>query len=295
MSVLILSKKDESEYENRRLVKSLADLGIPATIYHPDNFDVIVGKGTGHGIKYNGQEFDMPDLVLTRTGSGTTEFITAIVRQFEEENVRCINSSLSVEIAKDKMRSHQLLASHGLPIPNTMLVRFPVEVDIVDNMIGWPCVVKVISGSYGEGIYLCENKTSFKKMMEFIGNLDTPKTLLVQEYVDTKPGEDLRVFVVGGKVLGAMKRHAPEGDFRANISNGGYGEPFEVNSEIDYLAREAARICGLEIAGIDLLFDKDGYTICEANSAPGFEGFEKYCKVDIAGQIAQYLKYKIGY
>ena len=295
MSILILSKKDESEYENRRLVESLADLGIPATIYHPDNFDVIVGKGTGHGIKYNGQEFDMPDLVLTRTGSGTTEFITAIVRQFEEENVRCINSSLSVQIAKDKMRSHQLLASHGLPIPNTMLVRFPVEVDIVDNMIGWPCVVKVISGSYGEGIYLCENKTSFKKMMEFVGNLDTPKILLVQEYVGERPGEDLRVFVVGGKVIGAMKRHAPEGDFRANISNGGYGEPFQVDSQIDFLAREAARICGLEIAGIDLLFDKNGYTICEANSAPGFEGFEKYCKVDIAGQIAQYLKYKIGY
>lgn len=294
MSILILSKRNEDEYENRRLVESLADLGIPATIYHPDNFDVIVGKGTGHGIKYNGQEFAMPDLVLTRTGSGTTEFITAIVRQFEEENVRCINSSLSVEIAKDKMRSHQLLASHGLPIPNTMLVRFPVEVDIVDNMIGWPCVVKVISGSYGEGIYLCENKTSFKKMMEFVGNLDTPKILLVQEYIDAKPGEDLRVFVVGGKVIGAMKRHAPEGDFRANISNGGYGEPFEVNSEIDYLAREAARICGLQIAGIDLLFDKDGYKICEANSAPGFEGFEKYCNVDIANEVAQYLKFKLG-
>jgi RimK family alpha-L-glutamate ligase len=294
MSVLILSKKDESEYENRRLVESLRDLGTPATIYHPDKFDVIVGKNTGYGIKYNGQEFDMPNLVLTRTGSGTTEFITAIVRQFEEENVRCINSSLSVEIAKDKMRSHQLLASHGLPIPNTMLVRFPVEVDIVDNMIGWPCVVKVISGSYGEGIYLCENKTSFKKMMEFVGNLDTPKILLVQEYIDAKPGEDLRVFVVGGKVIGAMKRHAPEGDFRANISAGGRGEPFEVNSEIDYLAREAARICGLDIAGIDLLFDKDGYKICEANSAPGFEGFEKYCQVDVAKEIAEYIKYKIG-
>ena len=253
-----------------------------------------MGKGTGYGIKYDGQEFEMPDLVLTRTGSGTTEFMTALVRQFEEEHIRCINSSLSVEIAKDKMRSHQLLASHGLPIPNTMLVRFPVEVDIVDKMIGWPCVVKVISGSYGEGIYLCENKTAFKKMMEFVGNLDTPKILLVQEYVDTKPGEDLRVFVVGGKVIGAMKRHAPDGDFRANISAGGYGEPFEVSSEIDYLAREAARICGLQIAGIDLLFDKDGYKICEANSAPGFEGFEKYCGVDIAAQIAQYIKYKVS-
>lgn len=294
MSILILSKRDEGEYENRRLVKSLSDLGIPTTIYHPDKFDVIVGKGIGHGIKYEGKEFEMPDLVLTRTGSGTTDFITALVRQFEEEHVKCINSSLSVDIAKDKMRSHQLLASHGLPIPNTMLVRFPVDASIVDSMIGWPCVVKVISGSYGEGIYLCENKKAFVKIMEFINSLNSPRTLIVQEYIDTKPGEDLRVFVIGGKVIGAMKRHAPDGDFRANISNGGYGEPFEVNGEIEYLAREAARICGLQIAGIDLLFDKDGYKICEANSAPGFEGFEKYCQVDVAGQIAEYIKYKLG-
>ncbi len=294
MSILILSKRDEGEYENRRLVESLSKYGIPATIYHPDNFDVIVGKGTGHGIKYNGQEFDMPNLVLTRTGSGTTDFITSIVRQFEEQHINCINSSVSVEIAKDKMLSHQLLASKGMPIPNTMLVRFPVDVEIADNLIGWPCVVKVISGSYGEGIYLCENKTAFRKMMEFIGNLNTPKTLLVQEYVDARPGEDLRVLVIGGKVIGAMKRHAPDGDFRANISAGGHGEPFEINGEIEYLARETARLCGLEIAGIDLLFDKNGYKICEANSAPGFEGFEKYCGIDVASQIAEYIKYKIG-
>jgi gamma-F420-2:alpha-L-glutamate ligase len=293
MSVLILSKKTEGEYENRRLITSLSDLEIPATIYYPDNFDVIVGKGIGHGIKYNGNSFDMPNLVLPRSGSGTTEFITALLRQFEEKQVTCINSSLSVEIAKDKMRSHQLLASRGLPIPNTMLVRFPVDSDIVDNVIGWPCVVKVISGSHGEGIYLCENKKTFVKIMEFVGSLDSPKTLIVQEYVDSKPGEDLRVFVVGGKVIGAMKRHAPKGDFRANISAGGHGEPFEVDTQIDFLARETARICGLDIAGIDLLFDKDGYKICEANSAPGFEGFEKYCNVDVAKQIAEYIKYKI--
>jgi RimK family alpha-L-glutamate ligase len=293
MSVLILSKKTEGEYENRRLVESLFDLEIPATIYYPDNFDVIVGKGIGHGIKYNGNSFEMPNLVLPRSGSGTTEFITALLRQFEEKQVICINSSLSVEIAKDKMRSHQLLASRGLPIPNTMLVRFPVDSDIVDSVIGWPCVVKVISGSHGEGIYLCENKKTFVKIMEFVGSLDSPKTLIVQEYVDTNPGEDLRVFVVGGKVIGAMKRYAPKGDFRANISAGGHGEPFEVDNQIDFLARETAKICGLDIAGIDLLFDKDGYKICEANSAPGFEGFEKYCKVDVAMQIAEYIKYKI--
>jgi len=293
MSVLILSKQTESEYENRRLITSLSDLGISATTYNPDNFDVIVGKGIGHGIKYNGNSFDMPKLVLPRSGAATTVFITALIRQFEKKQVTCINSSLSVEIAKDKMRSHQLLASHGLPIPNTMLVRFPVDADIADTVIGWPCVVKVISGSHGEGIYLCENKKTFVNIMEFVGSLASPKTLIVQEYVDTKPGEDLRVFVIGGKVIGAMKRHAPKGDFRANISSGGHGEPFEVDNQIDFLARETAKICGLDIAGIDLLFDKDGYKICEANSAPGFEGFEKYCKVDVAKQIAEYIKYKI--
>lgn len=295
MSILILSKRDEGEYENRRLVESLRDLGIPATIYRPDKFDIIVGKGTGHGVKYNGQEFDMPDLVLTRTGSGTTNFITAVIRQFEEEHIQCTNSSLSISIAKDKMRSHQLFASNNLPTPTTMLVRHPIDTKIVADLIGWPCVVKVISGSYGEGIYLCEDKTSFKKMMSFINELNTPKTLLVQEYIDSNPGEDLRVFVVGGKVIGAMKRHAPDGDFRANISSGGTGEPFEVNGEIEYLARETARICGLQIAGIDLLFDKDGYKICEANSAPGFEGFEKYCGINVAEHIAEYIRYKIGY
>ena len=290
MSVLILSKSTKA-YAISRLVESFAKLDIPAVVYNPNNFDVVVGKGKQ--MWYDGKEIETPDLVLTRTGSGTTEFITSVIKQFEQADIPCINSSSSVNIAKDKLGSSQLFANHGLPIPKTMLVKFPVDVEIADQVIGWPCVVKVITGSHGDGIYLCENKRSFKKLMEFIDKLDTSKTLIVQEYIDTRPGEDLRVLVVGGKVIGAMKRFAPVGDFRANISAGGSGEPFEVNSDIEYLAREAAKICGLDIAGIDLLFDKDGYKICEANSAPGFEGFEKYCNVDIGAQIADYIKCKL--
>jgi len=233
-------------------------------------------------------------VVLTRTGSGTTNFAKSLIRQFEEDKIECINSSRSINIAKDKMRSHQLFAANNLPTPNTMLVRHPVDTNLVSELIGWPCVVKVISGSYGEGVFLCENKRAFKKIMEFVKSLNSSKTLIVQEYVDSRPGEDLRVFVVGGKVIGAMKRVAPEGDFRANITNGGHGEPFEVTSEIDFIAREAARVCGLQIAGIDLLFDNDGYKICEANSAPGFEGFEKYCGINVADHIAEFIKYKVS-
>jgi RimK family alpha-L-glutamate ligase len=154
-------------------------------------------------------------------------------------------------------------------------------------------VVKVVTGSYGEGVYLCERKRDYKKLMGFVDTLGAKKTMIVQEYLGERPGEDLRVLVIGGKVIGAMKRTAPEGDFRANITNGGTGSNFEVSDEIDYLAREAARALGLDIAGVDLLFDSRGFRICEANSNPGFKGFEEYCQVDVADLITEYIKFKI--
>jgi RimK family alpha-L-glutamate ligase len=123
--------------------------------------------------------------------------------------------------------------------------------------------------------------------------LGNKKTLIVQEYLGDQPGEDLRVLVIGGKVIGAMKRTAPDGDFRANITNGGTGSSFEITEEIDYIARETANTLGLAIAGVDLLFDKRGFRVCEANSNPGFSGFEKYCGIDVADAITEYVKYKI--
>lgn len=293
MSVVILTKR-EKDYENARLLESFANQGINVQFANPEKFDLVVRQGIETGINYNGLTLEKPKLLLTRTGSGTNEFARALIRQFEEEGTPCVNSSEGIEIAKDKLRTSQLLVSNGIPIPNTMLVRFPVEVDIVDRNIGWPCIVKVINGSYGEGVYLCERKKDFKKLMDFTDSLKSAKTLIVQEYVGHRPGEDLRVFVVGGKVIGAMKRVAPVGDFRANISNGGHGETFEVTDEIEYIARETARVCGLQIAGIDLLFDENGFKVCEANSAPGFEGFERYCNINVADHIVGFVNFKLN-
>jgi len=293
MSVIILSKRLE-EYENHRLLESFAHHDIDAKITHPDKYDIVVNQSAETGIKYEGSAIEKPKLFLTRTGSGTNGFARALIRQFEQEQILCVNSADSIEIAKDKLRTSQILSSNHIPIPTTMLVRFPVDIGLVDNKIGWPCIVKVLNGSYGEGVYLCERKKDFKKLMEFVESLSSAKTLLVQEYVGHRPGEDLRVFVVGGKVIGAMKRVAPVGDFRANISNGGHGERFEVTDEIDYIARETARVCGLQIAGVDLLFAENGYKVCEANSAPGFEGFEKYCGVNIADHIAEFVRFKLN-
>ena len=293
MSVLIITKFDRNEYESTRLVEAFASKGIEAKMCHPDDFDIIVDRDIHKGIKYKGEDLELPKLVLVRIGAGILPFQLAVIRHFEQAGIPCINGSLPIEIVKDKLRSSQILSRAGLAIPNTMMVRMPIDDGLVEKNIGFPCVVKVVTGSYGEGVYLCEKQRDYKKLMEFIDNLGNKKTMIVQEYLNDRPGEDLRVLVIGGKVIGAMKRTAPEGDFRANITGGGTGESFTVTEEIDYLARETARALNLDIAGIDLLFDSRGFRVCEANSNPGFLGFEKYCGVNVADILTEYIKFRI--
>ena len=293
MSVIIITKQSENDYETSRLLESFASKNIIVRVCHPDDFDIVVDRDIRKGIKYTGEEVEIPQLVLVRLGAGILPFQLAVLRHFEQAGVIVINGSAPIETAKNKMMTSQLLSRAGIPIPKTMMVRFPIQEKLIAENIGYPCVVKVVTGSYGAGVYLCEKKKDYKKLVEFIESLGNKKTLLVQEYLGDHPGEDLRVLVIGGKVVGAMKRTAPDGDFRANITAGGTGEGYEVTPEIDYIARETARTLGLTIAGIDLLFDKRGFRVCEANSNPGFSGFEKYCKVNVADLITEYIKYKV--
>jgi gamma-F420-2:alpha-L-glutamate ligase len=289
----ILHYSDSENFESDRLLAVAKENGLDAELLQPKYFDVIVSKGSVKSIRYNSQRVDMPNLVLSRTGSGTNYFTSALMRQIEKFNIPVINSSASVLGVKDKLLTSQMLAKAGLSIPKTMMVSFPVDSELVESEIGFPCVVKFISGSKGKGVYLCENRKFFDDLMELIDNLKSRKTLIIQEYMDAQVGTDLRVWVLGGKTIAAMKRTAPAGDFRANISHGGHGEPYEITEEIDYLARETAKTMGLDIAGVDLLFDRDGFKICEANSSPGFEGIDRYCGTDMAQRIIDYVKLKI--
>jgi len=293
VSVIIITKQTETDYETGRLIESFKSKDIPVRVCFPDDFDIVVDRDIRKGIKYKGEDIELPKLVLVRLGAGILPFQLAVLRHFEQAGVIVINNSTAIETAKNKMMTSQLLSRAGIPIPNTMMVRFPIQEKLIAENIGYPCIIKVVTGSYGAGVYLCEKKRDYKKLVEFIESLGNKKTLLVQEYLGERPGEDLRVLVIGGKVVGAMKRTAPEGDFRANITGGGTGSSFEVTPEIDYIARETARTLGLTIAGVDLLFDQRGFRVCEANSNPGFSGFEKYCGVDVADLITEYVKYKV--
>jgi RimK family alpha-L-glutamate ligase len=293
MSVIIITKQSTTDYETSRLLESFKAKDIPVRVCFPDDFDIVVDRDIRKGIKYKGEDIELPKLVLVRLGAGILPFQLAVLRHFEQAGVIVINDSASIETAKNKMLTSQVLSREGIAIPNTMMVRFPIDDKLIEKNIGYPCIIKVVTGSYGAGVYLCEKKRDYKKIVEFVESLGNKKTLLVQEYLGERPGEDLRVLVIGGKVIGAMKRTAPEGDFRANITGGGTGQRFEVTPEIDYIARETARALGLTIGGIDLLFDSRGFRVCEANSNPGFNGFEKYCGVDVADHITEYVKYRV--
>jgi gamma-F420-2:alpha-L-glutamate ligase len=285
--ILYYNNQDES-YENTRLVQAFADQNIEARVLRPKLFDIVVSRNSEKSILYEGKRVSLPDLVLTRTGAGSNYFTLAVMRQFEKFGVPVINDADGILKVKDKLMTSQILASNGVPIPKTMLVNFPVDPDVVQKEIGYPCVVKVVSGSKGRGVYLCHKKREFKDLMELLENLKSKKSLIVQEYVDAEIGVDLRVWVIGGKTRAAMKRTAPDGDFRANISSGGTGEDYAITPEIDEIAVKSTQLLGLQIAGVDLLFDRKGFKVCEVNSSPGFEGIDQYCDKDMAREIVDY-------
>jgi RimK family alpha-L-glutamate ligase len=289
-SVIILTKQPTLDYETAKLLSNFIASGIKASVCQFNNFDIVINQP----LQYNGEEFKMPDLVLVRMGAGITSVELAVIRYFELNNVLCVNSSNSINTVQNKFHTSQVLSAANIAVPTTMLVHFPITNNLIATQIGFPCVIKVLVGSFGEGVYLCHSEDEYKKLVEFLKNLDNNKKLLVQEFLNDQPGEDLRVFVIGNKVLGAMKRTAPPNDFRANITIGGTGESFPVSKEIEDISLATARALGLEIAGIDLLFDKRGFRVCEANSNPGFNGFDHYCGTDIAKEMVNYVVHRLS-
>ena len=281
----------QTKYETQRLI----DEGGPNTkvIYHP-TVDIIVSREGRRSIRVKNRVVDLPQVIIPRTGSGTGYFGLAILRHMERLGVPTCSPSHAIEATKDKLYAHQVFAEQGIDTPKTMLVKHPVNAALVAREIGFPAVVKIMAGSYGKGVYMVNTQSEFQDFIEFAHNIKTDEAIIVQQYIDTRPGEDLRVFVVGKKVIGAIKRSSQDGSFKANITRGGGAEQFPLDREIKDIALATAQSLDLEIAGVDLLFGKNGYVVCEANSAPGFEGFEAATGINVAAEIIKYAKSKLG-
>ena len=295
MNGWIIHKKQLGEnHEVQRLVEEFEKRDIKVRVVNPKDVDIFVDRDDRKSILVEGIPRKLPDFVLPRTGSGTTYFIKAIIRHLERLGVTMINGSDAIDNVKDKLYSQQILGQSSLPVPKTMLVKHPIDVNLVEKNLSYPMIIKTLSGSYGSGVFMVDDKKQFRQIMKMAELSNARYNIIIQECIEDSLGKDLRVLVVNGKVVGCMMRQSIDGDFRANITRGGEAIPYQIDDDIEWIGGECSRLLNLDIAGVDLLFNEVSYTICEVNSAPGFQGMEKYTKQNIAEKMVDYIIKKVG-
>jgi gamma-F420-2:alpha-L-glutamate ligase len=292
MEVWILFNEDieapsAEAFEVRRFLSEGRDMGIDVKVFHPEQFDLLVTEEDRHSILIDGKSRPLPDFLLPRTYVvDTGYFALAVIRQFARLGVHVYNDAACIETVADKLHTHQILIEQGIPTPTTMLAKFPIDIELVEEKIGFPLVVKTLLGVNGTGVFLMENHKSFVDLMELISETNPNIQLIFQKFIAKSKGRDIRMFVVDGEVIATMERRAHDGGFKANISQGGHGVPIlDPDPEAVEIAIKTAEVLNIQIAGIDLLYDESGYTVCEANTFPGFKGLETYCEINVPRAI----------
>jgi RimK family alpha-L-glutamate ligase len=283
---------EKKPYSRLRFEQEAPGLGLRISWLDPQHFDLLIDAGESRTY-YRSKAYHAPQAFIARTGSDTTAFARAIIGQMEATpRTMVVNSSTAIMAARDKLLAHQMLALAGVPCPRTVLARQPSDVGKMVRVVGGPPVIlKLVSGTHGKGVMLGRDMEEIQASLETVWALN--QTLLIQEYIDHAPGTDIRVIVVGGRVLGAMKRTAKLGRFRANVHQGATVEPYPLSDRLEWLALKATRVLGLDIAGVDLMETAHGFAVIEVNSAPGFEGFEKATGRNVASDMLRYVKYSL--
>lgn len=273
------------QYEIRRFIEEGLKRGHDIKVFGPSQFDL---KCTGNNssdretIFVDSKPQELPDVVIPRMGVATTYLGLSVLRHLRSAGVLVLNRAAAVAAVADKLHTMQQLTSEGVPFPKTLFGKCPIDVDLIEKELGFPVVVKTLKGTQGSGVYLSETPENLRDLTGLLteeGQESLP--VIFQEFIKVSAGRDLRVFVVGQKAVACMERKSTDGSFKANISRGGVGRPVEITKEIEELALKVSRVLNMDIAGVDLLYNENGFLVCEANSAPDFKGLEKYCGVNI--------------
>lgn len=288
MRILIMARNPHL-YSHRRLVEAAKARGHSIRIINPLHcyMNIASSKPTVH---YRGGEvIKNVDAIIPRIGASVTFYGTAVLRQFEMMGVFPLNESIAIARSRDKLRSLQLLSRKGVPLPVTGFAHSPLETESLIRMVGGaPLVVKLLEGTQGIGVVLAETDSSASSVIKAFKGLNAH--ILVQEFIKEAKGTDLRCFVIGDKVVAAMMRTAKEGEFRANLHQGGTAQAVKITPEERSIAVRAAKIMGLNVAGVDLMRSNHGSLVLEVNSSPGLEGIEKASGKDIATEIIRFLE-----
>ena len=266
--------------------------GHEARVRNTLDFSIEVERGRP-SLYYRNKPLPSYDAVIPRIGASITFFGTAVVRQFEQMGVFCVNPSHAITVSRDKLRALQVLSRHHLGIPRTLFVRHSKEIlPGIERMGGPPVVVKLLEGTQGVGVILADTTKVAEAIIETLSG-PAKMSVLLQQFVKESRGRDVRAFVVGNRVVAAMRRVAEGDEFRSNIHRGGHAETVELDPEYERVAVHAAQIMGLRVAGVDLLEGADGPVLMEVNSSPGLEGIEGATGVDVAGEIIQLIENEV--
>ncbi|HSP00291.1 MAG TPA: 30S ribosomal protein S6--L-glutamate ligase [Thioalkalivibrio sp.] len=287
MKIAILSR-DAKLYSTRRLTQAARDAGHEVQVLDPLRCYMNI-TSTKPSIHYKGQELTGFDAVIPRIGASITFYGTAVLRQFEMMGVFPMCESVAITRARDKLRCLQLLSREGVGLPVTGFAHSPDDIDdLLQEVQGAPLVVKLLEGTQGVGVVLAETRKAAESVIQAFMGLR--QNILVQEFVEEAGGSDLRCFVIGGKVVAAMQRHAKEGEFRSNLHRGGSAEKVKLTPQERATAVKAARVIGLNVCGVDILRSKHGPVVIEVNASPGLEGIETASGVDVAGRIVEFIE-----
>ncbi|KNC67145.1 30S ribosomal protein S6--L-glutamate ligase [Pseudoalteromonas ardens] len=287
MKIAILSR-NKNLYSTRRLIEAAELRG-----HEPVVLDVLRCymniNSNEPEIHFKGDKIVGVDAVVPRIGASVTFYGCAVLRQFEMMGIYPLNESVAITRSRDKLRSLQLLSRKCVGMPITGFANKPDDVkDLLDMVGGAPVVIKLLEGTQGIGVVLAETRKAAESVIEAFMGLKA--NIMVQEYIKEAGGADIRCFVIGDKVIAAMKRQAQEGEFRSNLHRGGSASLIRITPEERKTAVAAAKAMGLNVAGVDLLRSERGPLVMEVNSSPGLEGIEKATGKDIAGMIIEFME-----
>ncbi len=286
MNIAILSR-GPGNYSTQRLKEEAIKRGHKVRVINHAECYVTVEKNRPV-VRYQGDDLTDIDAIIPRIGQSITKYGSAMVRQFEMQGVYTPSSSIAINRSRDKLRSMQILGRADVGIPKTVFARETSDVDdVIEQAGGTPLIIKVARGTHGNGVVLAETKKAAQAVMQafYVEGVN----FLVQEFIEESAGEDIRAFVVGGRVVASMKRQSLDDDFRSNLHQGGEGSPVKLTDEERKIAVKAARAMGLSICGVDMMRSSRGPLVLEVNPSPGF-GIEKVTDRNVAEKIIEYVE-----
>jgi ribosomal protein S6--L-glutamate ligase len=292
MKIAILSREPRN-YSSRRLKEAALARGHKAKVLNTLSFALEV-QSARPDLYFRGKRLSHYDAVIPRIGASVTFFGTAVVRQFEQMGVFTLNSSHAISVSRDKLRAIQILSRHRIGLPATAFVRRKDDViPAIERVGGAPVIIKLLEGTQGIGVILADTTRIAAAIVETLQS--TKQNVLIQKFVAESKGKDIRAFVIGNRVVAAMRRSAKGDEFRSNVHRGGIATVVELDETYTRTAIHAAQIMGLTVAGVDMLEAADGPQVLEVNSSPGLEGIEGATGVDVAGQIIEHIESRVQF